>query len=66
MRLGWLRRWSRPDHMPSRSFVMDAVWERSEELRPDRLGPTQDDVVNPEMYRVKDRPLRTLGPFKTR
>jgi hypothetical protein len=29
-----------------RSFVVDATWERSEELRVDRLGPSEEDVQN--------------------
>jgi hypothetical protein len=43
------------------TFVMEAEWERSEELRTDRLGPSQDDVENPERVRVERwRPRRTL------
>lgn len=46
------------------SFTMETEWFRSEELRPDRLGPTQDDVENPERVRVERwRPSRTLGPL---
>ena len=26
------------------SFVVVAQWERSEELRPDRLGPSEEDL----------------------
>lgn len=49
------------------TFVMDAEWERSEELRVDRLGPTQDDVEDPERVRVERwRPSRTLGPLPRR
>jgi hypothetical protein len=44
------------------TYVMDVAWERAEELRVDRLGPNEDDVVNPERVRVERwRPLRTLG-----
>lgn len=44
------------------TFVMEAEWLRSEELRPDRLGPSQDDVVNPERVKLERwRPSRTLG-----
>lgn len=44
-----------------RTFMMDAEWVRSEELRPDRLGPGPDDVVNPERVKVERwRPKRTL------
>jgi hypothetical protein len=39
------------------TFVMDTEWHRSEELRPDRLGPDEYDIVDPE------RPSRTLGKF---
>jgi hypothetical protein len=46
---------------PQGTFVMDIEWERSEELRPDRLGPSQDDVEDPEKVRVERwRPRRTL------
>jgi hypothetical protein len=31
-----------------RSFVVDATWERSEELRVDRLGPEDKDIEDPE------------------
>jgi hypothetical protein len=44
------------------TFVIDADIERSEELRPDRLGPTQDDVENPEIIRPGWAPVKTLGP----
>lgn len=41
------------------SFTMDATWDRTEELRPDRLGPDEYDVgVVP---RDPERPSRTLG-----
>ena len=64
----WVRRLTRrevtgDDHTPG-SYVMEAEWERSEELRPDRLGPSEFDVVDPEMYQVPDRPVRTLGPLR--
>lgn len=46
------------------TYVMDIEWERSEELRPDRLGPSEDDVEDPERVRIeKWRPNRTLGPM---
>jgi hypothetical protein len=51
--------------LEGKTFVMEAEWLRSEELRPDRLGPSQDDVENPERVRVERwRPSRTLGPLK--
>lgn len=40
-----------------KTYVMDVEWKRSEELRPDRLGPSQDDIQDPE------RPTKTLGPY---
>jgi hypothetical protein len=43
------------------SFTMDAVISRTEELRPDRLGPSEDDVQI--MPRDLGRPSRTLGPW---
>ena len=46
---------------PQGTFVMDSKWERSEELRPDRLGPGQDDVPDPEPVRDPWRPTRSLG-----
>lgn len=45
------------------SFVADVEWKRSEELRPDRLGPSQDDVTDSEWVRDPWRPGRTLGPM---
>jgi len=36
------------------SFVIEADWERAEELRVDRLGPDDQDIVDPE------RPESTL------
>jgi hypothetical protein len=49
------------------SSVNEATWERTEELRVDRLGPTDDDLVasdpswKPPPGLV--RPSRTLGRF---
>jgi len=46
---------------PRGTFVMDIDWVRSEELRTDRLGPSQDDVENPERVQTERwRPRRTL------
>lgn len=46
------------------TFVMDAQWSRTEELRPDRLGPSHDDVQGSEKVRADPwRPARTLGPL---
>lgn len=45
------------------TYVGEIEWHRSEELRPDRLGPTQDDVQDPEPVRDPWRPQRTLGPM---
>jgi len=62
----WPKRWSfrRKDEQPQGSFVMDVEWQRSEELRPDRLGPTDDDIRDPERVRVERwRPTRSLGPL---
>lgn len=47
-----------------RTHVSDAQWLRSEELRPDRLGPGPDDISpQDETTEVPDtwRPRRTLG-----
>lgn len=41
----------------SRSFVIEGDWERAEELRTDRLGPTDDDVKIPD---DPERPQATL------
>lgn len=42
--------------------IMDVEWERSEELRPDRLGPDDRDIVDPERVSTERwRPRRTLG-----
>jgi hypothetical protein len=38
-------------------FVMDAEWERCEELRPDRLGPSEDTLRDEDEW----RPRTTLG-----
>jgi hypothetical protein len=62
----WLKavRWRRqlrhdPLTRPSGgTFVLDATWDRTEELRPDRLGPTQEDV---QPLQDLERPSRTLG-----
>jgi hypothetical protein len=43
-----------------RSSVVEAEWERSEELRPDRLGPGPDDIEDPIPV-DPFRPSRTLG-----
>lgn len=56
------RRMARARELRPGSFVMEAEWHRAEELRPDRLGPGQDDVPNPEPV-DKWRPVRTLGPL---
>lgn len=66
MRL-WPKRWTfrRKEDQPRGTFVMDTEWMRSEELRPDRLGPAQDDVQDPIRVRAERwRPSRTLGPLK--
>lgn len=59
MRKRWWTRWFGPDPQAESpgTFVMDAVWNRTEELRPDRLGPDETVVQDPE------RPSRTLGKF---
>jgi hypothetical protein len=72
MRFLALRRAGVPKEKASRvlepgSFVMDAQWERSEELRTDRLGPSVDDIEDPERVRVERwRPQRGLGPLPRR
>lgn len=45
------------------SFVVEASIERSEEMRVDRLGPTQDDVQIESLPTGEERPTRTLGSF---
>jgi hypothetical protein len=51
----------------SRSFTTEATIERSEELRPNRLGPTEDMLIqdDPEFTPPPDlwRPKTTLGPW---
>ena len=42
--------------VPGRSFNVDTEWDRSEELRTDRLGPSQDDVKVDD----PDRPVKRL------
>lgn len=43
------------------SFIVEATIERSEELRVDRLGPTEDDVKDESIPLGEERPSRTLG-----
>ena len=43
------------------SFTIEAHIERSEELRPDRLGPTEDDIQDPALPNGAVRPSKTLG-----
>lgn len=45
------------------SFIAEVEWHRSEELRPDRLGPSEDDLVIPV---DPWRPRKTLGPMPKR
>lgn len=59
----WWRRFTRKPEEKSGTYVADIEWKRVEELRPDRLGPSQDDVPDPEVVRDPFRPLRTLGPL---
>jgi len=33
---------------PRGSFVLEANWDRAEELRVDRLGPEEKDIEDPE------------------
>jgi hypothetical protein len=42
------------------TFVIEADIQRSEELRPDRLGPTEEDIVDPVLPNGGVRPSRTL------
>jgi hypothetical protein len=66
MRL-WPKRWTfkAKAEQPRGTFVMQTEWVRSEELRPDRLGPAEDDVEDPERVRIERwRPSRSLGPMK--
>ena len=64
MKFRWPIRWRRQlrnDPLTRSSggtFVIPANWDRTEELRPDRLGPTEDDV---QPLHDPERPVRTLG-----
>lgn len=40
------------------TFVVEAAIERSEELRPDRLGPDEDDIQDPALPNGAARPER--------
>lgn len=54
---------------PKQSFVMEANMERAEELRVDRLGPSEDDLDGEREPFVPDdpwRPATTLGPIRRR
>jgi hypothetical protein len=55
------------DHTPRGSFVVGAEFERAEEMRPDRLGPTEDLIrdEDPTWQPPPDqgRPSTTLGPM---
>jgi len=65
--LAWLTRGVARRH----TFVGDVEWHRSEELRPDRLGPDEDDLLEsdpiwrPPMGARRDpwRPTDSLGPL---
>lgn len=52
---------------PRGSYVVDAEWERSEELRVDRHGPTEEMIKreDPTWQPPLDaeRPSSTLGPL---
>lgn len=60
-----------PDN-PKKTYVEEPGWERAEELRVDRLGPTEDDLrqddpewTPPEgLQRDPFAPRRTLGPLR--
>jgi hypothetical protein len=46
------------------SFVAETEFHRNEELRPERLGPSADDVDEADQTHVDPwRPRRTLGPM---
>lgn len=45
------------------TFVLEADIQRSEELRPDRLGPGEDDVQEWVLPDGAVRPSRTLDSF---
>ena len=47
------------------SFVVDAHWERSEELRPDRLGP-DEDLIRDEDPTWKPPPDAVADPWRPR
>lgn len=42
------------------SFVVEAEMIRSEELRPDRLGPEEVDLVDYSLPLGEERPAKTL------
>lgn len=51
------------------SFVMDADMERAEELRVDRLGIDENDLMGDREPFIPDdpwRPATTLGPIRRR
>lgn len=47
-------------HEKHGSHTAPVVWNRTEELRPDRLGPSEDDIP---ADRDPWRPARTLGKW---
>lgn len=56
---------------PRQSFVAEPEWHRVEELRPDLLGPSEEDIRSddpewtppPGLTRDPWAPRRTLGPI---
>jgi hypothetical protein len=62
-RIRFSRRKVRDPRLRPGSFVVDAEFHRTEELRPEMLGPTQEDVPHPERVEDPWRPARTLGPI---
>lgn len=42
------------------TFVVEAEIHRSEELRPDRLGPEEVDLVDYSLPLGEERPVKTL------
>lgn len=62
--MGLIDRWRarRRGGVVKGSYVTDIEWHRVEELRPERLGPSEDDVQSEGI----ERPSKTLGPMRYR
>jgi hypothetical protein len=62
--LGNLMRKRRVAQLGHGSFVAETEFHRNEELRPERLGPGDDDLDKADETHVDPwRPTRSLGPI---